>query len=305
MLNPIHLRTLRECVGTGSFAEAARNLGYTSSAVSQQMFLLERAIGAPLFERSARSVRATAVAALLAERSAAVLAALTTLEREARAMVDGEAGTLRLASFATANARVVPAALADVVSRRPGAEVHLDEGEPDDVLGGVRSGALDAAVVFDYDLAPKDWPVELTRTELLAEPFLLAVPTEHRLAGRAEVDLAECRAETWICTNPDTAGARSLARLAGEAGFQPRIIFRSNDYTVIRDLVSRGLGVAMLPGLAWPDGGVARVRLAGRAPHRFVLALHRPNNTNPLLPLALDCLARACAEYVEDQGGWG
>jgi DNA-binding transcriptional LysR family regulator len=293
VLNPIHLRTLRECVSTGSFAEAARNLGYTASAVSQQMFLLERALGAALFERSARSVRATAVAKLLADRSGAVLGALNMLEREAKAMVLGEAGTLRLASFATANARIVPAALAAVVAKRPNAEVQLDEGEPDEVLLGVLDGALDAAVVFEYDLDPKDWPVELTRTELLSEPFVLAVPAEHRLAGHGEVDLAECRDETWICPREDTAGARSLVRLAAEAGFVPRIIFRSNDYGVVRDLVSRGLGVAMLPGLAWPDGGIHALRLSGRQPHRHVLVLHRDNNSNPLLPLALDCLAQA------------
>ena len=218
MLNPIHLRTLRECVRTGSFAEAARELGYTASAVSQQMILLERSVGAALFERSARSVRPTAVAAQLAERSGAALGALSTLEREVRAMVRGEAGSLRLASFATANARIVPTALAAVVAVRPNAEVQLDEGEPDEVLDGVLDGALDAAVVFDYDRDPRDWPVELRRAQLLAEPFALAVAPEHRLAGSAVVDLAQAAEETWICTRADTSGARSLVRLAAEAG---------------------------------------------------------------------------------------
>lgn len=296
MLNPIHLRTLRECVRTGSFAEAARELGYTASAVSQQIFLLERSVGAPLFERSARSVRATAVALLLAERSGPVLGALTTLEREARSMALGEQGSLRLASFATANARIVPAALAAVVADRPKAEVQLDEGEPSEVLDGVLDGTLDAAVVFDYDLDPRDWPVELRRAELLAEPLVLAVASGHRLAGLCEVELAEVAQETWICTRTDTAGARTLNRLAAEAGFTPRIIFRSNDYAVVRELVTRNLGVAMLPALAWPEDGVHTLRLIGAQTYRRVLVLYRKNNGNPLLPLALDCLARSCDE---------
>jgi DNA-binding transcriptional LysR family regulator len=312
VLNPIHLRTLRECVRTGSFAEAARELGYTASAVSQQMILLERSVGAALFERSARSVRPTAVAAQLAERSGAALGALSTLEREVRAMVRGEAGSLRLASFATANARIVPTALAAVVAARPNAEVQLDEGEPDEVLDGVLDGALDAAVVFDYDRDPRDWPVELRRAQLLAEPFALAVAPEHPLAGSAkstggtgstgstEVDLAQAAGETWICTRADTSGARSLVRLAAEAGFAPRIVFRSNDYGVVRELVARNLGVAMLPALAWPDAGVSTLRLTGRQPYRRVLVLYRPNNTNPMLPLALDCLKHACAEFHWD-----
>ncbi|SDW42202.1 DNA-binding transcriptional regulator, LysR family [Amycolatopsis xylanica] len=297
MLNPIHLRTLRECVRTGSFAEAARGLGYTASAVSQQMMLLERAVGAALFERSARSVRPTAVAQLLAERSQDVLGALAKLESEARAMALGEHGTLRLASFATASARVLPPALAEIVARCPGAEVELDEGEPDEVLGGVVDGAVDLALVFEYDLDPREWPISLHRTELLAEPLTIAVPSAHAAEG-PEVELAELADEPWMCTREDTAGARSLGRLAHAAGFTPRIIFRSNDYTVLRDLVARGLGVAMLPGLAVSGEGIRALRPAGVTASRRVLAVHRPHNGNPLLPVALDCLRIAASTLL-------
>ncbi|CAM03154.1 DNA-binding transcriptional LysR family regulator [Saccharopolyspora erythraea NRRL 2338] len=299
MLNPIHLRTLQECVRTGSFAEAGRVLGYTASAVSQQMVLLERAIGASLFERSARSARSTGLAIRLAERSRDALGALDALEREVHAMVVGDEGSLRLASFATANARVLPDVLAAVVAQRPNAEVQLDEGEPDEVLDGVLDGVVDAAVVFEYDLDPRQWPVELCVTELMAEPLRLALPDSHPLAGSPEVDLRELSDEAWICTRQDTAGARSLVRLAAAAGFVPRIIFRSNDYAVIRDLVARGLGVAVLPAMALGDDHVRFSRIAGWQPHRRVRTLHRKQNTNPLLPIALEYLARSCAALAE------
>ncbi|AOS64384.1 transcriptional regulator [Actinoalloteichus hymeniacidonis] len=277
---------------TGSFAEAARALGYTASAVSQQMMLLERSVGAPLFERSARSVRSTAVGELLAVRSRDALGALHQLEREVRAMVVGDQGRLRIGSFATANARVLPAALAAVVADRPGAEVHLDEGEPDEVLAGVLDATLDAAVVFEYDLDPRSWPAELSRVELLTEVLGLAVSADHRLGDRGEVGIGELADDPWICTREDTAGARSLTRLAASANFAPRIVCRSNDYGVIRDLVSRGLGVALLPGLAIEDGSLRVLRLIGWQPCRRVLALFRPGNTNPLLPLVLEHLTR-------------
>ncbi len=300
MLNPIHLRTLQECVRTGSFAEAGRVLGYTASAVSQQMVLLERAVGAPLFERSARSARSTGLALRLAERSRDALGALDALEREVSAMVVGDEGSLRLASFATANARVLPDVLAAVVSRRPHAEVQLDEGEPDEVVGGVLDGLVDAAVVFEYDLDPRQWPLELCADELMAEPLRLALPGKHRLAGSAEVGLLDLADDAWICTRQDTAGARSLVRLAAAAGFVPQITFRSNDYGVIRDLVARGLGVAVLPGLALPDDHVRIARIAGWQPHRRIKVLYRTQNTNPLLPIALECLTRACQAMAED-----
>lgn len=295
MLNPIHLRTLQECVRTGSFAEAGRTLGYTASAVSQQMVLLERAIGAALFERSARSARSTALANRLAERSRDALGMLEALEREVQAMVVGDEGSLRLASFATANARVLPDVLASVVAQRPNAEVQLDESEPDEVVDAVLDGLVDAAVVFEYDLDPKQWPLELSVDELMAEPLRLALPAAHPLASRREVRLQDLADEAWICTRNDTAGARSLVRLAAAANFVPRIVFRSNDYSVIRDLVSRGLGVAILPGLAIAEDGVTTVRIAGWQPYRRVKALYRGQNTNPLLPIALDHLARSCA----------
>lgn len=303
MLNPIHLRTLQECVRTGSFAEAGRVLGYTASAVSQQMVLLEKVVGAPLFERSARSTRSTAVAMRLAERSRDALGALDALEREARAIVAGEEGRLRLASFATANSRILPEVLAAVISQRPHAEVQLDEGEPDEVIDGVLEGVLDAAVVFEYDLDPRQWPAELNIDELLAEPLRLVLPRTHELARYEELELRQLASDDWICTRQDTAGARSLVRLAAAAGFVPRITLRSNDYSVIRDLVGRELGVALLPGLAIPGERVRVTRISGWQPFRRVKVLYRKQNTNPLLPIALEHLARSCAAVADDWEG--
>ncbi|MER2092340.1 MAG: LysR family transcriptional regulator [Saccharopolyspora rectivirgula] len=296
MLNPIHLRTLQECVRTGSFAEAGRALGYTASAVSQQMMLLEKAVGAPLFERAARSARSTKLAGQLAERSRSALRALEALEREVRAMVSGEQGQLRLASFPTANARVLPDVLANIVAGHPSAEVQLDEGEPDEVTGAVLDGAVDAAVVYEYDLDPRQWPAELRVQDLMTDPLWLVVPSGHRCAGAGEVDLADLAEEKWICTREDTSGARSLERLAAAAGFLPQVVFRSNDYGVIRDLVSRGLGIAVLPALALPESGAGALRMAHWQPCRRIKVLHRPQNTNPLLPVALELLAESCAE---------
>lgn len=298
VLNPIHLRTLQECVRTGSFAEAARVLGYTASAVSQHVVLLERAVGAPLFERSTRSVRATPVAEMLALRAVGVLSALATVEREAAAMVRPDAGILRLASFATASVRILPDALAAVVAQRPNALVQLDEDEPDEVLDRVVDGSLDAAVVFEYDLAPRAWPASLRTLELLAEPLTLIVPSGHPLATAAEVSFGDLRDEPWISTRADTAGAHALASLAAGFGFEPRVICRSNDYQVIGNLVARALGVAVVPGLAMPPAprdAVTRLPVPDLHTHRRVLVLYREHNQNPLLRPALDCLTRVAA----------
>ena len=301
MLNPIHLRTLTEAVRTGSFAETARLLGYTTSAVSQQIAMLERAVGAQLFERSARSVRPTAIAERMALLSRDALAALSELEREVRALTRGDAGTLRLASFATANARIMASTLAAIVERRPGADVLLDEGEPDEVLAGVLDGDRDVAVVFGYDLDPRTWPRELVATPLLSEPLVLITARPATAWPRAATaSLVEVADERWICTRSDTAGSKSLERLCAAAGFVPRITLRSNDYGVVCSLVRRGLGVAVVPRLALGiDTGLGVLRIADSDVFRRILALHRPSNTNPLLPIVLDALRAQCAAIAQ------
>src|SRR5919198_4924549 len=99
MINPLHVQTVREVVRSGSFADAARNLGYTASAVSQQVAALERASGVVLFERRARSIRPTDAAFLLVRKGSDVLSAIDSLQRELRALASGETGLVRLGSF--------------------------------------------------------------------------------------------------------------------------------------------------------------------------------------------------------------
>ena len=108
MLEPLHLRTLSTVLQTGSFAAAARRLGYTPSAVSQQIAALERAIRLPLFEREARSIRPTPAAAFLSTRGQEVLATLGALQDDLRGLADGSIGTVRLGSFPTAGEHLLP-----------------------------------------------------------------------------------------------------------------------------------------------------------------------------------------------------
>lgn len=277
MLNPLHLRTLVEVVRTGSFAEAARRLGYTPSAVSQQISGLERAVRLTLFEREPHSVRATVAAELLAERSQEVLASFDALDHEVEAMSTGSLGRLRIGSFPTASATLLPPALASVGQRYPAVDVQLDEGEPDELLPLLQDGELDVALVYRYDLVPRTWPDRLVETELLHEEVLLLVPTDHRLAQRPEIGLAELDEATWIASREGSAGSTCLERACAMAGFTPHIAFRSNDYDVVAGLVSAGLGVAMVPALGHDTSasGVTSVEVAGLRLQRHVSALHR------------------------------
>ena len=304
MLQPLQLRTLQEVLTTGSFARAAARLGFTASAVSQQIAALERSTGLLLFERRARSVRPTAAAQALAARLGGLLEQLDELDREMRAMAAGRTGVVRIGSFPTASAALLPPALARLHRSDRGLGVLLDEAEPAELVPRLVAGNLDLALVYQYDSVPQVWPAELRSTPLLRESLVLLVEPHHpaAVAGAGPVPLAALADETWASSRDDSAGARSLERLCAGAGFAPRIAFRSNDYQVVRGLVAAGLGVALVPALASVAGASATRTLDVTAPRagRRVLALHRRVDDNPQLDLLLDALTRAARALARD-----
>jgi DNA-binding transcriptional LysR family regulator len=289
MDRPQHLRTLRVVCRTGSFAVAARELGYTSSAVSQQIAALERETGLVLFQRQAHGVRPSAVAHRLVELSRPVLASLDEFDHQVHRLATGAIGRIRLGSFPTASVRIVPAVLSAFAAEHPGAEVSLVEDEPDDLVELLVDGRLDIALLYEYGLCPRQWPAEVLTRAVLREDLLLLEPADRPRTAQ----LSELGGHRWIASRVGTDGALSLARLCAAAGFAPVISYRSNDYDVVRELVAATGGVAIVPALAHaPDPRVAASRLLQPGAHRAVLVAHcaRPN---PLLVGFLAVLWRA------------
>ena len=303
MLNPLHLHTLTAVLQTGSFAVAARQLGYTSSAVSQQIAALERTVRLPLFERDARSVRPTPAAAFLAARGQEVLAALGVLQDDLRALAEGVLGTVRLGSFPTASQHLLPGGLAALATSHPAVEVLLDEGEPTELAPRVRDGDLDVALVYRYTPVPGRRPRALSVTPLLREDLVLLLPSGHPLSEVEEIRLEQLQEAVWVTTRHGTEGAACLQRLGAAAGFEPRVSYRSNDYAVVRGFVRSGLGIALVPVLGHAPGpGVVTARLAGTRAHRHVGLLTRADARNPAVDgviAALNRSARALHDPAE------
>src|SRR5688500_13849844 len=147
------LQSLSAVVEEGSFAGAARKLGYTASAVSQQIAALERSLSLQLFERRGRSVHPTEAAVHLHSRSAELVGMLSRVESDVERLAAGQAGRIRIGSFPSADSQVLSRALALFVVRRREVEVHLVEGEPFELLPQVTRGDLDVALAFRYDTA--------------------------------------------------------------------------------------------------------------------------------------------------------
>ncbi len=303
MLNPVHLRTLAAVLSTGSFADAARRLGYTASAVSQQIAALERSVRMPLFDRDAHSVRPTPAAEFLVTRSHEALAALGSLEGDVRAMAEGTMGRLRLGSFPTANEKLLPRALPMLISESSQLEVHLDEGEPDEMVRLLIDQELDLAIVYRYDLVPRKWPKGVHATKLLDEELFVLLPSGHRLVGET-FSLRDLQDEKWISTRENSAGATSLRRACAREDFNPIVDFRSNDYDVVRGFVRSGLGIALVPALGHVTSeGVEAVIIDDFDVQRHVIALHRGAGSTEAVRSAIRSLQSAAGGLAHEMAG--
>ncbi|WP_329571144.1 LysR family transcriptional regulator [Streptomyces sp. NBC_01361] len=315
MIEARHLRVLRAVAATGSFSAAARELGCTQPAVSQQMKALESSAGTPLLIRTGREMRLTQAGEALVRHAAGILAGLTAAEEEVAAIAGLRAGRVRLVSFPSGSSTLVPTALAALRAAHPGTRVSLVEAEPPRSVEMLREGDCDVALAFRYEgrreasqdtggggrrvgegaRAAEDWD-DLVVRPLLADRLVGLVPEGHRLAKSDAVSIGELADEPWIAGCPRCR--RQLVEVCEGAGFTPRIDFATDDYPAVIGLVGAGLGVAVLPELAIesvrPKG--ARTVTVEPAVQREIVALTLPDLAQvPAVAATLDHLARAAA----------
>ena len=150
MLNVNRLRILKEVAHKGSFSAAADAMSYTQSAVSQQIATLEAETGMTLLERRPRGVSLTAAGQTLVGHAEGVLAGLDAAETALAAIAGLRGGRLRMASFPTAGATLMPLAIATFSERYPDVELTLAEGEPEQIGPRLRAGELDLALLFEF-----------------------------------------------------------------------------------------------------------------------------------------------------------
>ncbi|KWX02614.1 LysR family transcriptional regulator [Carbonactinospora thermoautotrophica] len=253
MFDSRHLRVLREVARTGSYSAAARELGYTQPAISQQMRALERAAGTPLVVRVGRRMRLTEAGEVLNRHAATILSALASAEEEVAAIAGLRAGRVRVIAFPSGSSTLVPAAIAKVTRRHPGLRVEFAEAEPPESVERLREGDCDIALAFSYDGDDPDQDAEgavadLAAVPLCADRLYAVLPAGHRLARRRRIRLADLAGERWIAGCPRCRG--HLVQACAAVGFTPAITFSTDDVAVVQGLVAADLGVALLPGLA-------------------------------------------------------
>jgi DNA-binding transcriptional LysR family regulator len=290
MLDVRRMRVLREVAVRGSFSAAAESLSFTQSAISQQIAALEREAGCTLVQRNARGIRLTEAGEALVRHAEAILARLGEAEAELEAIAGLRGGRLRLASFESAAASLMPLAIAAFRAQHPGVELSLIIAEPEDSAPLLRSGELDLALGYDSRIrAEADG---IARRHLLSDPLFLAMPADHPLAHKRHLKLADLADDSWIAGSNDCECNRLINRACAVAGFEPRIAFQTDDYTAMQGFVAAGVGVSLIAelGLSTIRDDIVVRPLGRETPVREVYAAtmadaHRTPATHAMLEI--------------------
>jgi DNA-binding transcriptional LysR family regulator len=294
-----HILALAAVVDTGTFSAAAEQLGYTQSAVSQQIATLERIVGTPLFERPGgpRPVRLTAAGEILLTHARAVLARISSAATDLRALASGEQGELRVGTLPSVGTKILPRLLGTFRAEWPGIQIGLREARDSaELLHAVEAGDIDVTFI---DIGPYETgPLEVR--PLLDDPMVFVAPAGAPEAGQRTVSIADIAHLPMIGTrNP---GCRQIIDDAfRQAPVSPTYVFRSDDNPTIQGLIGSGMAYAVLPLLTVdendPNVAVIPIRPAP-PPRRLGIAWHPDRRP----PLALSPFIEVATEICRDLG---
>lgn len=291
------LRLLREVGLRGSIAAAARSVGLTPSAVSQQLALLERETGTALLDRSPRGVALTGAGEALAARAAQVLDVLGAARADLDRLTGSLAGPVAVAAVASAAVTVVSAAAGELRDTSPDIAVSVTVAEPEHGIGRLLSGDADIAIVDEYDYVPLALPESAVVVELTTEPLVVVRAAGTRPVRRRGFALGELADSTWVMPPENAACGRAVRAACRTAGFEPVVRWETDDMLVLVRAVADGHGVAVLPRRSVADDAAAvEIRpLLEPALSRRVLAVARSSvAARPVVAEVLAALERTC-----------
>jgi len=298
-----HLLALQAIAQEGSFGRAATRLGYTQSAVSQQIAALERAVGEKLIDRTGgpRAVSLTEAGELLLRHADAIVARMQAAQADLAAFAEGAAGPLRVGTYQSVSTRLLPAIVRRFKEAFPKVEIQLSESSIDDELElRLERGEVDLSFVM---LPMNEAPLEAE--QLLVDPYVLVVPSGSPLAGRTKRPTLREIAEQPLIGYRQCRSNVAIETAIRRAGAEPNFVFRSDDNGTVQGLVGAGIGIALVPRLTLmpTDDAVEIIELGDLVPPRLIgIAWHRDRYRTPaaeaFVTTARDLVADAALEPV-------
>jgi DNA-binding transcriptional LysR family regulator len=292
-----HLVALKTIADQGSFGKAAQTLGYTQSAVSQQIAALERIVGLRLIERPGgpRPIFLTEAGQILLRHADVIHARLLAAKADMKALEAGDAGRLRVGTFQSVGARVLPTLVRRFSETHPGVEVVLRESVNEaELLEMVERGELDVTFwTLPVAVGPYEW------IELLSDPYVLVVPAGSPLAALERTPtLKEIALQPLVGFSYCAAMNHVESQLAS-SGRSPNVVFRSDNNGTVQGLVGAGVGVSVSPLLTVDadDPDVVVIDLQGRIPPRVIgLVWHRDRHRSPAAEAFVETARVVCGD---------
>jgi DNA-binding transcriptional LysR family regulator len=285
------LRALQSVAALGTLARAADELGFTASAVSQQIKRLERQLGVPVLAPAGRGVVLTPAGQAIVDSTPDVFQALERCAEAARSVSGGAPrGILRVVAFSTAIRGLVSPAIQRLSTRCPDLCVHITEQDPEQALHSVDAGTADLAVVHDADGLPVVMPSSLTQRHMHTDAGDVVMNRRHPLA-RLDPPLggADLAGHAWVTSPPGSVCHQWFRRLFADVPEDPDVRHLVDDFATQLSLVASDGVIALIPRLARPPLGKGLVsRPLRRQPRREVnAAWRRSANASPAIQAML------------------
>lgn len=288
-LSAFHLQVLGEVQRAGSLAGAARTLGVSPPAISQQVARVESELGAAVVTRGSRGASLTELGAVLASHGRAITEQVDSASEASDRLLGQHAHRLRVGALSSTVQPILADALATIRLRFPDSELSVVEVGSDTGVDLVAQGSLDLALVAGYGTSP--FHEGLAIREVAVDDLLLVVPDDHdvALSEHSTVDLRQLEDDAWVSGAPGRRHRVQLDVLAAGLGFVPRVAFETESFQVAQALVSAGVAVAIVPATARLTlSGARHLRITGD-PTRILYAVTAQNVNH--LPLAEPMLA--------------
>jgi len=245
------MQLLRELAHRGTVSAVAAAASYSTSAVSQQLAVLEKEIGARLLEPDGRGLRLTPQAEILVRHTSVILEQLELAEAEVTASTRSVTGIVRLASIQTAALACVPEILDMLAETHPGLSIQLTQAEPEVAVPGLLARQFDLVCDDAFSDFPPARPSDINLEALATDPMRVAFRDAPRGLAAFEVKLEDFSTAPWVMELPGSPGREWAVATCRRAGFEPRIEHQTSDVVVQAQLVERGHAVAFLPDLLW------------------------------------------------------
>ena len=290
-----HLLALQAVAEEGSFGRAARSLGYTQSAISQQIAALERIVGQQLIDRPGgpRPVTLTDAGVLLLTHTRAINARLAAAQADLDAFGNGDSGPLSIGTYQSVGARILPTLLGAFRAEWPKVDVGSWSRHDDhELLELVERGEIDVSFcVFPLEGGPFE------SIELMRDPYVLVVPADSPLIGREKTPTLREILDLPLISYRTCRTTQRVEERLRLAGREPEVVFRSDDNGTVQALVAAGVGVALVPRLTVDpfDDSIAVIELGDRVPPRIIgVAWHADRQLTPAAQMFIQAAEAVC-----------